>query len=321
MYGPNISTEQIYNQLAAPLVEFALGGGTSTLFAYGQTGSGKTFTVSGLEKIVAVNLLHEETVKERNVFVSIFELGNTLNSGYGRSDNGYSFSKFNDLLDLLNNRKPVQILEDSFGETRIVGAIQPPVHSPRELIALIDKASEFRKTQATEKNEFSSRSHAICRISITQPMIPAAPEGMLYLVDLAGSEAAQDVVNHDSDRMKETREINNSLSVLKDCIRGRAQVGSSSGKKPYIPFRQSVLSKTLKHLFDPTAGRLCKMSVIACINPSFLDVGPSKNTLRYAEMLRVPVPTSKPLISDPENPSTWSNEEVRRWIAENVSIL
>ena len=221
----------------------------------------------------------------------------------------------------MDDRKPVSVLEDLFGETRIVGAAEPRVLSPEDMIGLIDKATEFRKTQATEKNEFSSRSHAICRITITDPVTLAAPDGILYLVDLAGSEAARDMVNHSADRMKETRDINNSLSVLKDCIRGRAQFSGSAGKKPYIPFRQSVLSKTLKHLFDPAAGRICKMSVIACINPSFLDVGPSKNTLRYAEMLRVPVPTSKPLISDPANPSTWSNEEVKKWIIENVSAV
>lgn len=85
MYGPKASTEHIYDELAAPLVDLALSGGTGTLFAYGQTGSGKTFTVSGLEKIVAENLFKYQLVEERNIIVSIFELGNTLNSGFGMS--------------------------------------------------------------------------------------------------------------------------------------------------------------------------------------------------------------------------------------------
>jgi len=63
------------------------------------------------------------------------------------------------------------------------------------------------------------------------------------------------------------------------------------------------------------------MSVIACVNPSFLDVGPSKNTLRFAEMLRVPVLVSKPQVFNAKNPSTWSNSQTKDWISKNVSLI
>lgn len=80
-----MNTEQIYEQLVMPLVEIALLGGTGTLFAYGQTGSGKTFTISSIEKTVAEHIFREETVGSRNISISIFELGSTLNSGFGLS--------------------------------------------------------------------------------------------------------------------------------------------------------------------------------------------------------------------------------------------
>jgi kinesin family protein 2/24 len=215
----------------------------------------------------------------------------------------------------------VSVLEDGFGETQFVGASEPRVLTPQAFKDLIEIASSLRRTSATEKNEQSSRSHAICKITITDPVTTAAPDGVLYLIDLAGSEAARDIAHHAAERMKETRDINISLSVLKDCIRGRAAAGAETTKKAYVPFRQSALTKTLKHLFDPTAGRVCKMSVVACINPSFLDVSASKNTLRYADMLRVPVAMSKPLIYQETHPSTWNNEELKKWIVENVSRL
>jgi kinesin family protein 2/24 len=163
-------------------------------------------------------------------------------------------------------------------------------------MVLIDRAASFRRTAPTLKNGASSRSHGICRIRIKNPS--TGSEGLLYLVDLAGSEAARDVAEHGADRMRETREINMSLSVLKDCIRGKAMSDAlrfsggqkSQEKKPHVPFRQSALTKVLKHVFDPAGSQPCKTVVIACINPSLGDVGPSKNTLRYAEMLRVFVP-------------------------------
>jgi kinesin family protein 2/24 len=193
--------------------------------------------------------------------------------------------------DLLDSRAPFSILEDSFSNTQLVGIKEHLVESTAELLALIDKATSFRQTAGTEKNDVSSRSHSICRIRVENltPPPPSLEDGVLYLVDLAGSEAARDIFNHSPARMKETREINKSLSVLKDCIRGIAEANMSAlrkpPKEPYIPFRHSTLTKVLKHVFDPSGNRDCKTAVLACINPSFLDTAASKNTLRYAHML------------------------------------
>eukprot|EP00938_MAST-03A_sp_MAST-3A-sp1_P007008 g7008.t1 len=47
-YGPNCKQNDIYNQIAAPVVEDVLKGFNGTIFAYGQTGAGKTFTMEGV---------------------------------------------------------------------------------------------------------------------------------------------------------------------------------------------------------------------------------------------------------------------------------
>jgi kinesin family protein 2/24 len=193
----------------------------------------------------------------------------------------------NSAYDLLNSRKPISILEDSSGVTQLAGAEEHPVQGRSEVMQLIERAASFRQTAPTLRNGASSRSHGLCRIRIKNPATDT--EGLLYLIDLAGSEAARDVAVHGADRMRETRDINMSLSVLKDCIRGKVMsdaLGRAAGpkskqKKPHIQFRQSGLTKVLKHVFDPVGNRACKTVVIACINPSLGDVGPSKNTLRY----------------------------------------
>lgn len=218
------------------------------------------------------------------------------------------------------------ILEDSFGNTQLVGIQEHHVRNTTELLALLEQATSFRQTASTEKNDGSSRSHAICRIRIENPAPDVMEDGMLYLIDLAGSEAARDIFNHTADRMKETREINISLSILKDCIRGMAdlQNAAATGKrfqKPYIPFRQSLLTKVLKHLFDPEGSRGCQTTVLACVNPSFLDTGATKNTLRYADMLRAAQPAHKAAIHDPANPNTWSNKDLRSYIRIQVSTI
>ncbi|KAL3417246.1 kinesin motor domain-containing protein [Phlyctema vagabunda] len=305
LFDSESTTEEIYEDLVVDLVPFAWNGGIGTVFAYGQTGSGKTFTVSRLERLVAETLMDGSLEGEREMYMTMIDLAG------------------NAAFDLLNKRTPISLLEDSFGVTQMVGANEYQVHDKEEMRDLVELATSFRRTAPTLKNDASSRSHAICRIRIRNPM--TSSDGLLYLIDLAGSEGARDVAVHGTDRMRETREINISLSVLKDCIRGKAQADTltssarqkSGLKMPHIPFRQSALTKVLKHIFDPASTRACKTVVVACVNPSLADVGPSKNTLRFAEMLRVLVPATEKTGFDSMAPVSWNNEQLKEWIKEN----
>ena len=184
------------------LVPFAWNGGIGTLLSYGQTGSGKTFTVNRLEQLVAESLMDGSLKGRRQVYITIIDLAG------------------NSASDLLNSRKPISLLEDSFGVTQLAGAHEHLVQDRDEVMELIERAASFRRTATTLRNGASSRSHAICRIRIHNPATNS--DGLLYLIDLAGSEAARDVVEHGADRMRETRGINMSLSVLKDCISRRS---------------------------------------------------------------------------------------------------
>lgn len=319
-----MTTEHIYNEVVRDLVPFAWNGGIGTLFAYGQTGSGKTYTSNRLEQLVLGALLSHDSSDPllmqgpRRLYLTFIELaGNTA-------------------FDLLNARKQVSILEDAFGETQIAGAVEHLLTGVDDVTSLLAAAQSFRRTISTEKNDQSSRSHAICRVRLENPDDPTSEDGLLYLIDLAGSEAARDRAQHDAERMRETLQINKSLSVLKDCMRGKAEADAremldwqrpkdaKSQKKrphPHVPFRQSPLTKLLKHVFDPASRRACKTVVLACVNPSTMDCNPSKNTLRFAEMLRVFLPPSKQVAYRPDAPTTWTNAQLRSWIDKNVSII
>lgn len=308
VFGADATTDEIYGGVVKDLVSFAWDGGIGTLFAYGQTGSGKTFTISRLEQLAIQSLLEGSFSGPRKIYMTIIELAG------------------NAAFDLLNARKPVSVLEDSFGATQVVGAQEHLATNIEEVTSLVEAANAFRRTASTEKNDQSSRSHAICRIRIENLQVPPTEDGILYLIDLAGSEAARDQSQHGADRRREAMQINKSLSVLKDCIRGKAEadamlVSGQQQKKTraYVPFRQSTLTKILKHLLDPASQRACKTVVMACVNPSNADCAPSRNTLRYAEMLRVHVPAPKTVAFKPGAPSTWSNSQLRNWIDKNVS--
>lgn len=277
LYDETSTTEEIYTDLIVDLVTFARQGGIGTLFAYGQTGSGKTFTVSELQRLAAISLTDEAERSEQDVYLTIVDLAG------------------NSAFDLLESRRPIAVLQDANGDTQLAGAREHRVTSLEDMLSLVDQAASYRRTESTLRNDASSRSHSICRVRIHNQEAPDTNDGVLFLVDLAGSEAARDVTEHGADRMRETKEINISLSVLKDCIRGKAQADllKSEGeeaklRKLHVPIRRSTLTRVLKHVFDPLSSRPCKTAVIACLNPSLADVGSSRNTLRYAELLRAP---------------------------------
>ncbi|KAG4413928.1 hypothetical protein IFR04_012943 [Cadophora malorum] len=322
LYGPESTSDQVYDDLCGPLVPWAWGGGISTLFAYGQTGSGKTFTLDALERRAAKDLFGG-LEGNRDVYISIFDLAGNVASGKPP----FTISKLSPNIhpDLLNDRRKISVLQDSFGETQLVGALEPKVTSVNELIELIERSMTFRKSAPTLRNDSSSRTHAVCRIRIINKDVSETPDGLLFLIDLAGSEAATDMKDHSADRMKESREINTSLSTLKDCIRGRtmwymdqAQVESGGKSKPiHIPYRNSTLTKVLKHVFDTKGYRHCKTAVVACVSPNIVDVGPTKNSFRYAEMLRIPMPPFKQPVHKESMPSTWTSAALKTWIDNN----
>ncbi|KAI5455967.1 P-loop containing nucleoside triphosphate hydrolase protein [Mariannaea sp. PMI_226] len=300
VYNEKTHTEDIYNDIVKPLVPWALNGGTATLFAHGQTGSGKTYVTKSLQYLVAEEIFKDDSYHKCRVVMSIIELAG--NSAY----------------DLLNSSNPVPILQDCFGNTQLRGVLEVAITSHSSMIEYLDKASALRRVSATDKNNASSRSHAICRIRIDRA--PGQERGDLYLIDLAGSEAARDSVAHGALRLKETREINASLSVLNVCIRSKADADTSTKKKSRVPFRQSALTRVLKHIFDPASSKACKMVVLACVNPCFGDVGPSKNTLRYAGTCRAMVAKHKSQVYDAKKPVTWSNAQLKAWIKSNSGI-
>ncbi|KAK7426744.1 hypothetical protein QQZ08_006780 [Neonectria magnoliae] len=296
-YDTDTTTERIFGDIVEPLITEVCDGGVATFLAYGQTGSGKTHTVSQLQKLASKAIFEDKDEVGRHVKLWIIELAG--NSAH----------------DLINDCKDVKIREDMFHNTHIRGVLEVEIEDSETMLEYIEKASALRRTSATDKNSASSRSHAICHIQISRK--GQEKVGELYLVDLAGSEAARDTIEHGNQRLKETREINGSLTTLNDCIKSKAKADAGSKKSARVPFRGSALTRVLKPIFDPSSNRGCKLAVLACVAPCLEDLSSSTNTLRYAEQCRGMVARNKPVAYDCNVPTTWSNTELKSWIREN----
>lgn len=252
------TNENIYDFSLKPLCPFILNNGTVTCFAYGQTGSGKTFTMKGLQKMVVDDLFTsaKHTKKQLTFNLSFFEI-------YGPK-----------CLDLLNNRNKLKVMEDGNNFIQIQGLVERPASTATEIHQLIDYGNSVRTTHATASNEDSSRSHAICHITIREQNKVV---GKLLLVDLAGSERAQDCMSNNRQRRIEGAEINKSLLALKECIR------ALSAGEQHIPYRGSKLTLVLR---DSFTGSRNKIVMITCVSPGHSAANHTLNSLRYAERLK-----------------------------------
>lgn len=261
-FNENNNTEEVYYYTVQPLVQFALNGGRATVFAYGQTGSGKTFTMQGIQSYMVEDLFNDINSDERYsnvlVLVSYFEI-------YGGR-----------CQDLLNNRERLNIREDGGGEVVLSDLLEVSAYTVSDLQSIIDTGNKNRTTHATESNDESSRSHAVCQIMLRHAQ-SGKLVGKLSLIDLAGSERGADTKSHNRQRRMEGAEINKSLLALKECI--RALDGGSS----HVPYRASKLTLVLKDSFTRSSSRTV---MIANVSPAASSADHTQNTLRYADRVK-----------------------------------
>mmetsp|Transcript_8811 Transcript_8811/g.17995 ORF Transcript_8811/g.17995 Transcript_8811/m.17995 type:complete len:542 (-) Transcript_8811:1595-3220(-) len=276
-FDENVSTEEIYSHSTMPLIDFVCAGrgGRATVFAYGQTGSGKTFTMGGIQQMVAEDL-----------FLLLGDANSDADAlAPGRSccnlDNTAVYVTFFEIYggriqDLLNDRKRLKVLEDGKGEVQITGLEEYEAVDSAQFLSLIDAGNDKRTTHATEANDTSSRSHAICQVLLRDKKTSRL-RGKMSLVDLAGSERGTDTKSHNRQRRTESSEINTSLLALKECIR------ALDGKLAHVPYRASKLTLILKDCFTSS---LARTTMIATVSPGASSSDHTLNTLRYADRIK-----------------------------------
>ena len=97
-----------------------------------------------------------------------------------------------------------------------------PLTNDKECKEVFERGEKNRMVESTEINEYNTRSHTILMIKIEKCYSNEEIEQnvvkkrMLYLVDLAGSERIKPYIK--GKQLEQTKKINNSLSVLGNCI-------------------------------------------------------------------------------------------------------
>ncbi|XP_041944035.1 kinesin-like protein KIF17 isoform X3 [Alosa sapidissima] len=267
------TTEQIYNEIAYPLVEGVTEGYNGTIFAYGQTGSGKSYTMQGVV----------EPSSQRGVipraFEHIFETIQCVENTKFLVRASYLEIYNEEIRDLLgkDTKQKKELKEHPEHGVYVRDLSMHTVHSVAECECIMAQGWGNRSVGYTLMNKDSSRSHSIFTIHLEICSTDAAGKdhlraGKLNLVDLAGSER-QTKTGATGERLREATKINLSLSALGNVISALVD-----GRSKHVPYRDSKLTR----LLQDSLGGNTRTLMVACLSPAADNYEESLSTLRYA---------------------------------------
>ena len=239
-YGGDATNEQIYLDIAFPLVEGVTEGYNGTVFAYGQTGGGKTFTMQGVTEPTTQRGLIPRAFD--HIFETVAVAMQTRYLIHASFLEIYN-EEVRDLLGK-DTKARLELRERPDSEVFVKDLSLHPVANVRTCEQIMNKGWKNRATASTMMNSISSRSHSVFTIHLERCDDPDKGSKIraskLNLVDLAGSER-QSKSGAIGDRLKEATKINLSLSALGNVISALVD-----GRSVHIP------SVSYTHLTLPT---------------------------------------------------------------------
>lgn len=291
VFGPSSHNAEVFGEINQ-LVQSALDGYNVCIFCYGQTGSGKTYTMSSEDGMIPL-AVHQ-----------IYDTATSLEEkGWHYTMEGSFVEVYNENLnDLLGraedfDKKKHEIRHDlQKCKTTITDITTVLLDSPTKVQSVLARASSNRSVAATKANERSSRSHSVFILKLIgeNSITGERSEGTLNLVDLAGSERLSHS-NATGDRLKETQNINRSLSCLGDVIGALGQ-GKDGG---HVPYRNSKVSLQvngwlfnmltliqLTYLLQFSLGGNSKTLMFVMISPLQAHLSETLTSLKFATKVK-----------------------------------
>ncbi|CAK9863173.1 unnamed protein product [Sphagnum jensenii] len=272
-FGAESTNEDVYKLTMGSMVEGVVRGLNATIFAYGATGSGKTHTMAGTLEDPGLMVLSLQ---------SIFALISKQEAEYEFEVTCSYLEVYNEVIyDLLERSSGhLELREDPDQGITVAGLKRIQVTTAEKILELLTQGNARRKTESTDANATSSRSHAVLEIIVKRKQRnqyrSQILRGKLALVDLAGSERASET-NNAGQKLRDGANINKSLLALANCINA---LGKQQKKGlAYVPYRNSKLTRLLK---DGLSGN-SRTVMVATVSSSADQYHHTTNTLKYAD--------------------------------------
>ena len=283
--GPSASQADVYGKIEDVVLQ-TTDGINACVLAYGQTGAGKTHTMlsgGGEDGIVPRAL--------RSLFAKLGEAEPPTPGGATPAPRAAKVSL--SLLQILGERLddllaphsevPLRVRLASHGsdELYVSGLSSVVVDDADAALTIVRRGLRGRRERATQRNDASSRSHAVLRVDIEKRDDLEVVKSRLYLVDLAGSERASALDDDDGNpsetqRFREHVDINQSLSALGNVV---AALSDGPTKRPHVPYRDSTLTR----LLQDSLGGNTRTAIVACCAPETAYADETVSTLKFAD--------------------------------------
>ncbi|XP_058005447.1 kinesin-like protein KIN-8B [Hevea brasiliensis] len=202
-FGPHCTNLDVYKSSVSSMISAVVLGLNATIFAYGST-FGKTHTMVGTQEDPGLMVLSIQFLilsKSVRALMNLKSLVPALKS-----------TVIYDLLEKSSGH--LELREDPQQGIIVVGLKCIKVHSADKILELLNLGNSRRKTESTEANATSSRSHAVLEIIVKRKQRNKyrnqVMRGKLALVDLAGSERASEA-NSGGQRLRDGANIYCSL--------------------------------------------------------------------------------------------------------------
>ncbi|KAL0490807.1 kinesin heavy chain [Acrasis kona] len=314
IFNMNDAQNEVYEDVAAPIIEDLMNGVNSAIIAYGQTGSGKTYTMQGPNFETNLNWFNSETENwgiTPRIVSDVF--------GKAAVDTSYQYQisvsfveiyneRIRDLLFHKTKQSEIQpkdpdnltIMELKNKGLWILNATTIPTTDINQVIELLKSGLKRRSVAKTNSNEESSRSHAIFVLSVKKIDTVESVErfSQLYLVDLAGSETVSKSLTS-GERLDEAKKINTSLLALRQVI-----FALTNKQITHIPYRDSKLTRILQ---NSLGGNTRACLIINC-SPCAFNANETLSTLKFGSRTRQ-------ITNKPKANKFVSNEELTRMLA------
>jgi centromeric protein E len=277
-----------------------------TVFAYGMTGTGKTFSMQGTASSPGViplaitdifSYIRETPSREFLLRVSYLEIYNE------RIHDLLSMPTGNGVGGASQQQEEIKLREDSKRGVYASPLKEEIVQSPTQLLRVIARGDQARRTASTQFNARSSRSHAVVQIVVeSRERVPGNAAGdsrrqglppggvrvsTLSLIDLAGSEKAAE----SKERRQEGSHINKSLLTLGTVIAKLSEQKDKDGKTAdkdgkHLPYRDSKLTRLLQGALSGNSlvSILCTIQIGAAGSTASANTHTNEtlNTLKFA---------------------------------------
>lgn len=186
----------------------------------------------------------------------------------------------------INAPSSLSVREDGKQGILVAGLTELAVESIDQVVKLLQTGTLHRATASTSMNAQSSRSHAICTLTMEQFAIMNGERSdvrfsKFHLVDLAGSERVKRT-NAKGARFKEGVSINRGLLSLGNVINALSERSRKNLPSMYVPYRDSKLTR----LLQDSLGGNSKTLMLTCVSPADVNFEETSNSLRYAARAR-----------------------------------